>query len=81
MFWMTVGHARRQTAREIGPSTIERSNAARGGAASAGGGLARISAVAVAAAAAVAVDAGADSMSDLTTGPSRMFHTEPYRRT
>jgi hypothetical protein len=66
MFWMTVGHARRQTAREIGPSTIERSNAARG-AALAGGELAGISAAAVAAAVAVAVDAGADSMSDLTT--------------
>jgi hypothetical protein len=26
MFWSTVGHARRQTARAMGPSTIERSN-------------------------------------------------------
>jgi hypothetical protein len=26
MFWITVGHARRQTARAMGPSTIERSN-------------------------------------------------------
>jgi len=26
MFWITVGHARRQTARAIGPSTIDRSN-------------------------------------------------------
>src|SRR5690349_11031174 len=36
MFWRTVGHARRHTAREIGPSTIDRSNL-EGGAASAGG--------------------------------------------
>ncbi len=76
MFWMTVGHARRHTAREIGPSTIERSNFARGGAASAGGAaLAGTSAAAVAAAAAAAVEARADSMSDLTTADSRMFHT------
>jgi hypothetical protein len=26
MFWITVGHASRHTAREMGPSTIERSN-------------------------------------------------------
>jgi hypothetical protein len=26
MFWITVGHARRHTARAMGPSTIERSN-------------------------------------------------------
>jgi len=26
MFWITVGHARRHTARAIGPSTIDRSN-------------------------------------------------------
>jgi hypothetical protein len=26
MFWRTVGHASFQTAREIGPSTIDRSN-------------------------------------------------------
>jgi hypothetical protein len=26
MFWSTVGHASRQTAREMGPSTMERSN-------------------------------------------------------
>jgi hypothetical protein len=26
MFWITVGHASRHTARAIGPSTIERSN-------------------------------------------------------
>jgi hypothetical protein len=37
MFCTTVGHARRQTARGIGPSTIERSNFVRTGPASAGG--------------------------------------------
>jgi hypothetical protein len=69
MFWITVGHASRHTAREIGPSMIERSNVARGGDAAAGAAaLAGTSAAAVAAAAAVAVDAGTDSMSDLTTG-------------
>jgi hypothetical protein len=26
MFWITVGHARRQTADAIGPSTMDRSN-------------------------------------------------------
>jgi len=26
MFWSTVGHASRHTARAIGPSTIDRSN-------------------------------------------------------
>jgi hypothetical protein len=26
MFWITVGHARRHTACEMGPSTIDRSN-------------------------------------------------------
>jgi len=26
MFWITVGHARRHTARAIGPSTIDLSN-------------------------------------------------------
>jgi hypothetical protein len=37
MFCSTVGHARRQTAGAIGPSTIDRSNFARGGVACAGG--------------------------------------------
>jgi hypothetical protein len=67
MFWITVGHARRHTAPEIGPSMIERSNFARGGAASAGG--AALAGTSAAAVAAVAVDAGADSMNDLTTDP------------
>lgn len=76
MFWITVGHASRHTARAIGPSTIERSKLAWGGAASAGGAaLAETSAAAVAAVAAAAVEAGADSMSDLTTAVRRMFHS------
>ena len=37
MFWITVGQARRQTARPIGPSTIERSYLNGGGTACAGG--------------------------------------------
>src|SRR4051812_3484051 len=59
MFWITVGQARRHTAVEIGPSTIDRSNFDFGETAAAGAAaFAGTSAAAVACAAAAAGEEG-----------------------
>jgi hypothetical protein len=60
MFWITVGQARRQTAPEIGPSTIERSNERRGGGPASAGGAALAGTSAAAVEADAAVPGGVD---------------------